>query len=98
MANSMKSTSQELLFPNLAVAAYNGSKMKSLTIRLPETLFAEIAREAEARKVSKSEIVRERLELAGDAKRPLCDEMDDLEAFELMANLLSFARPAEQAA
>lgn len=35
--------------------------MKTLTLKLPDALLAEIAREARARNVSKSEIVRERL-------------------------------------
>ena len=72
--------------------------MKTLSIRLPESLFVEIAREAEVRKISKSEVVRERLESTANGRQPLCDEMDDLEAFELMANLLAFSRPVERAA
>jgi Arc/MetJ-type ribon-helix-helix transcriptional regulator len=35
--------------------------MKSLTIRLPDTLAAEIERESRSRRVSKSDVVRERL-------------------------------------
>ena len=35
--------------------------MKTLTIKVPESVFAEIANAAKIRKVSKSEIVRERL-------------------------------------
>ena len=35
--------------------------MKSLTIRLPDTLAAEIERESRLRRVSKSDVVRERL-------------------------------------
>ncbi|HTV39965.1 MAG TPA: ribbon-helix-helix protein, CopG family [Candidatus Sulfotelmatobacter sp.] len=35
--------------------------MKSLTVRLPETLVAEIERESQSRHVSKSDVVRERL-------------------------------------
>jgi hypothetical protein len=35
--------------------------MKTLTVRLPDTLFGDIETEARARKVSKSDIVRERL-------------------------------------
>ena len=41
--------------------------MKSLTIRLPETLMTEIERESRARRVSKSDVVRERLEQPGRA-------------------------------
>jgi len=36
--------------------------MKSLTIRLPESLAAEIEAESRTRKVSRSDVVRERLE------------------------------------
>jgi hypothetical protein len=38
--------------------------MKTLTVRLPESLAAEIEAESLRRKVSKSDIVRERLERA----------------------------------
>ena len=38
--------------------------MKTLTIRLPEPLSAEIEAESRSRRVSKSDVVRERLELA----------------------------------
>jgi len=37
--------------------------MKTLTVRLPEPLVAEIEAESRTRKVSKSDIVRERLQL-----------------------------------
>jgi Arc/MetJ-type ribon-helix-helix transcriptional regulator len=43
--------------------SYNGT-MKTITVRLPERLVAEIEVEARVRKVSKSDIVRERLENA----------------------------------
>jgi Arc/MetJ-type ribon-helix-helix transcriptional regulator len=35
--------------------------MKTLTIRLPDTLAAEIERESQTRRLSKSDVVRERL-------------------------------------
>jgi Arc/MetJ-type ribon-helix-helix transcriptional regulator len=35
--------------------------MKTLTIRLPDSLLAEIERESQRRRVSKSDVVRERL-------------------------------------
>jgi hypothetical protein len=35
--------------------------MKSLTIRLPDALASEIEQESRARKISKSDVVRERL-------------------------------------
>lgn len=37
--------------------------MKTLTIRLPEPLVAEIEAESRGRKISKSDVVRERLQL-----------------------------------
>ena len=38
--------------------------MKTLTVRLPETLVAEIEAESRARRLSKSDVVRERLSAA----------------------------------
>jgi Arc/MetJ-type ribon-helix-helix transcriptional regulator len=38
--------------------------MKTLTVRLPDALVAEIQAEARDRKLSKSDVVRERLKLA----------------------------------
>jgi Arc/MetJ-type ribon-helix-helix transcriptional regulator len=38
--------------------------MKTLTVRLPETLVAEIEAESRARRLSKSDVVRERLTAA----------------------------------
>jgi hypothetical protein len=43
--------------------------MKTLTVRLPEPLVAEIEAESRVRKISKSDVVRERL-LARKAPRP----------------------------
>lgn len=44
--------------------------MKTLTVRLPEPLVAEIEAESRGRKISKSDVVRERLRLAaGPASR-----------------------------
>lgn len=44
--------------------------MKTITVRLPETLVADIEAESRGRKVSKSDIVRERLQVAtGSARR-----------------------------
>ena len=42
--------------------------MKTLTVRLPEALVADIEAESRARKLSKSDIIRERLS-AGDGAR-----------------------------
>jgi hypothetical protein len=44
--------------------------MKTLTVRLPEALVAQIEAESRERKVSKSDIVRERLTRADRADRP----------------------------
>ena len=41
--------------------------MKTLTVRLPDSLVTEIERESQARRVSKSDVVRERL---GQPQRP----------------------------
>ena len=43
--------------------------MKTLTVRLPEELAAQIEAESRARKVSKSDVVRERLNLARSRQR-----------------------------
>jgi Arc/MetJ-type ribon-helix-helix transcriptional regulator len=43
--------------------------MKTLTVRLPENLVAEIESESRSRNVSKSDVVRERLQSAGFAGR-----------------------------
>ena len=43
--------------------------MKTLTVRLPEPLAAAIEAEARGRRVSKSDVVRERLERAAGAAR-----------------------------
>ena len=44
--------------------------MKTLTVRLPEPLVADIEAESRGRKISKSDVIRERLQLAtGSTKR-----------------------------
>jgi hypothetical protein len=43
--------------------------MKTLTVRLPEQLAAEIAAESRQRKVSKSDVIRERLEIGRTSRR-----------------------------
>jgi hypothetical protein len=43
--------------------------MKTLTVRLPEALVAEIESESRRRKLSKSDVVRERLAAAGESGR-----------------------------
>ena len=44
--------------------------MKTLTVRLPEPLVADIESESRGRKISKSDVVRERLERAPRRRRP----------------------------
>ena len=43
------------------------SRMKTLSVRLPETLVADIEAESRGRRISKSDVIRERLEKAGDS-------------------------------
>ena len=43
--------------------------MKTLNVRLPEPLVADIEAESRERKISKSDVVRERLQLAGGHAR-----------------------------
>ncbi len=56
--------------------------MKTLTVKIPDAVFAEIAGDAKARNITKSEIVRERLArkpaAVGRAKRSLWSRMEDL--------------------
>ena len=44
--------------------------MKTLTVRLPEALVADIEDESRARRLSKSDVVRERLTAKRVARRP----------------------------
>ncbi len=43
--------------------------MKTLTVRLPEPLVADIEAESRGRKITKSDVVRERLQLASEPAR-----------------------------
>ena len=43
--------------------------MKTLTVRLPEALVAQIEAESRRRKLSKSDVVRERLTAAAESRR-----------------------------
>jgi len=55
--------------------------MKTVTVRLPETLVADIEAESRDRKISKSDVVRERLQMAREATRrhsPGFDAIADL--------------------
>ena len=70
---------------------YYWFSMKTLTVKLTDQLFAEISRAAEARKVAKSEIVRERLVQASPKSPSLWSQMADLviEDEDLPADLSS---------
>jgi hypothetical protein len=50
--------------------------MKTLTVRLPETLVAEIEAESRDRKCSKSDIVRQRLQRSGRAMKRRSSPLD----------------------
>jgi Ribbon-helix-helix protein, copG family len=52
--------------------------MKTLTVRLPDALAAQIEAESRARKISKSDIVRDRLALAKPPHVPSIDDISDL--------------------
>ena len=52
--------------------------VKTLTVKLPEPLFADIANEAKARSIPKSHVVRERLSLARTKSLSLWDQIEDL--------------------
>jgi hypothetical protein len=56
-----------------AITVLPSPGMKTLTIKLPDALFAEIAGAAQARNVPKSEIVRERL-----ARKPITSKRASL--------------------
>jgi Arc/MetJ-type ribon-helix-helix transcriptional regulator len=74
--------------------------MKTLTVRLPESMVADIEAESRGRKISKSDIVRERLELAPRRRRSaslnaiadLVGSVDGLPA-DLSAQKKSHLRP-----
>ena len=51
--------------------------MKTLTVRLPEPLVADIEAESRGRKITKSDVIRERLELAPRA-RPRAASLDSI--------------------
>lgn len=54
--------------------------MKTLTVRLPETLVNQIEAESRARRLSKSDVVRERLSASAPAQEmpPLLESIQDL--------------------
>jgi Arc/MetJ-type ribon-helix-helix transcriptional regulator len=75
--------------------------VKTLTVRLPEPLAADIEAESRERKISKSDVVRERLEVAPGQRRrrtallhtiaDLIGSVDDLPA-DLSAQKKSYLR------
>lgn len=52
--------------------------MKTLTVRLPEAIVAEIEAESRGRKVSKSDVVRERLSGRGRSRRERLAPLDSV--------------------
>ena len=70
---------------------YDCFPMKTLTVKLTGQRFAEISRAAESRKVTKSEIVRERLVQGSPTSPSLWSQMADLviEDEDLPADLSS---------
>jgi Arc/MetJ-type ribon-helix-helix transcriptional regulator len=56
--------------------------MKTLTVRLPEKIIAEIEAESRARMRSKSDIVRERLSRAGET------DQDKPDSYKAIADLI----------
>jgi Arc/MetJ-type ribon-helix-helix transcriptional regulator len=50
--------------------------MKTLTVRLPDALVAQIEAESRAQKRSKSDVVRERLSLGGGSHRSALASLD----------------------
>jgi Arc/MetJ-type ribon-helix-helix transcriptional regulator len=52
--------------------------VKTLTVRLPEPLVSEIEAESRARKISKSDVVRERLRPATASPRRRPDPLHDI--------------------
>jgi hypothetical protein len=77
--------------------------MKTLTIRLPDVLVAEIERESQARHVSKSDIVRERLSqpqrpaaVASGMSELIGDVLEESWAAEVPAGPPRFSSPKKQ--
>ncbi len=52
--------------------------MKTLTVRLPEALVAQIEAESRRRKLSKSDVVRERLTAPRERQPPVLDAIADV--------------------
>lgn len=58
-------------------ACHTFNAMKAITVRLPEPLLADIEAESRGRSISKSDVIRERLERAG-SERPQAERLDDI--------------------
>jgi Arc/MetJ-type ribon-helix-helix transcriptional regulator len=52
--------------------------MKTLTVRLPEDLVAQIDAESRERRISRSDVVRERLRRGNGSRRRLASSLDDI--------------------
>jgi hypothetical protein len=76
--------------------------MKSLTIRLPDSLVAELESESRARRVSKSDVVRERLSqprrapAAGSMSALIGDILEESWAAKVPAGPPRFRSPKKQ--
>jgi Arc/MetJ-type ribon-helix-helix transcriptional regulator len=64
--------------------------MKTITVRLPEALLAEIEAESRLRKLSKSDVVRERLQMASSLTG---DQSAALEAIADLVGSVEGLRP-----
>jgi hypothetical protein len=64
----LKEVTTQNCLAHLPLLSY-ASAMKTLTVRLPDVLVAEIERESQVRRVSKSDVVRERLRQPQSAAR-----------------------------
>jgi Arc/MetJ-type ribon-helix-helix transcriptional regulator len=65
---------------SVALLSYT-DRMKTFTVRLPEHVVADIEAESEERRISKSDVVRERLQTSPKRARPAA-------AFEAIAHLI----------
>jgi predicted transcriptional regulator len=72
--------------------------MKTLTVRLPDALVAQIEHESRARRVSKSDVVRERLATAPSAPtaHPLADIFEQSWSAKVPAGPPRFRSPKKQ--
>ncbi len=72
--------------------------VKTLTIRLPDVLVKRIEQESHARRVSKSDIVRERLAAMppGPGEHPLADILEESWRAKVPSGLPRFRSPHKQ--